>query len=131
MPRKVRSPDPIDIHVGSRVRARRQKLGMSQSKLAQALGVSFQQLQKYENGKNRIGSSRLQQAAKALEVPIGYFFEGTPGGAKQPRKVTDDYTKQFFKLPESLPLARAFTQISNRQVRSRLADLVELLANAK
>jgi transcriptional regulator with XRE-family HTH domain len=129
MPKKVRAPDPTDVHVGGRVRTRRQMLGMSQSKLAEALGVSFQQLQKYENGKNRMGSSRLQQAAHALDVSIGYFFEGAPGGgAKKPRKVLDDYTKQFFKMPESLPLARAFTQISNRQVRSQLAHLVELLA---
>jgi transcriptional regulator with XRE-family HTH domain len=129
MPKKVRAPDPTDVHVGSRLRARRQQLGMSQSKLAESLGVSFQQLQKYENGKNRMGSSRLQQAAHALDVSIGYFFEGAPGGgAKKPRKVLDDYTKQFFKMPESLPLARAFTQISNRQVRSQLAHLVELLA---
>jgi transcriptional regulator with XRE-family HTH domain len=131
MPKKVRAPDPTDVHVGSRVRTRRQMLGMSQSKLAEALGVSFQQLQKYENGKNRMGSSRLQQAAQALDVSIGYFFEGAPGGSKKPRKVLDDYTKQFFKMPESLPLARAFMQISNRQVRSQLANLVELLAESK
>jgi transcriptional regulator with XRE-family HTH domain len=79
MPKKVRAPDPTDVHVGSRVRG----LGMSQSKLADSLGGSFQQLQKYENGKNRMGSSRLQQAAQALDVSIGYFFEGAPGVSKK------------------------------------------------
>lgn len=128
MPKKARAPEPTDVYVGDRLRNRRRKLGMSQSKLAEALGVSFQQLQKYENGKNRMGSSRLQQAAQALDVPISYFFDGGPDASKLPRRVPDDHTKQFFKLPESLPLVRAFIQISDKRVRSQLASLVELLA---
>src|SRR5262245_25665917 len=79
---KTRDPNPIDVHVGSRMRMRRMMLGMTQEALAQAFGLTFQQVQKYEKGMNRMGSSRLQHAALVLDVDISFFFEGTPGGAK-------------------------------------------------
>src|SRR3954468_15383406 len=72
-------PNPIDRHVGSRVRMRRMMIGMSQERLGDALGLTFQQVQKYEKGTNRIGASRLQQIAEILQVPVSYFFEGSPG----------------------------------------------------
>ena len=77
---KTKGPNPIDIHVGSRMRMRRMALGMSQEKLAKALGLTFQQVQKYEKGANRMGSSRLQQAADVLGVAAAFFFEGAGGG---------------------------------------------------
>src|SRR5947207_14839601 len=73
-----KAPNPIDKHVGSRVRMRRMMLGMSQEKLGDALGLTFQQVQKYEKGTNRIGASRLQQISLILQVPVGFFFEGAP-----------------------------------------------------
>src|SRR5690606_13936188 len=75
-----KSPNPIDIHVGSRVRLRRMMLGMSQEKLGEGLGITFQQIQKYEKGTNRIGASRLQHIARILSVPVSFFFEDAPGG---------------------------------------------------
>lgn len=81
MPRRTtKGPNPIDIHVGSRLRKQRVMLGMSQASLAEAFGLTFQQVQKYESGMNRMGSSRLQQAASILGVPVSYFFEGGDGG---------------------------------------------------
>src|SRR5271165_2241955 len=74
-----KQPNPIDIHVGSRVRLRRMMLGMSQEKLGENLGITFQQIQKYEKGTNRIGASRLQHIARVLSMPVSYFFEGAPG----------------------------------------------------
>src|SRR5258708_13675075 len=77
---KTKVPNSIDIHVGSRLRMRRMMLGMSQEKLGEAFGLTFQQVQKYEKGVNRMGASRLQQAADILEVAVPFFFEGAPGG---------------------------------------------------
>lgn len=74
----TRGPDPIDVHVGSRVRQRRKMLGLSQTQLANELGLTFQQVQKYERGTNRIGSSKLWRISKTLDVPVNYFFEGLP-----------------------------------------------------
>src|SRR5271168_2400962 len=76
----IKAPNPIDKHVGARVRMRRLMIGMSQGKLGDALDVTFQQVQKYEKGANRIGASRLQQLARVLDVPPSYFFEGAPSG---------------------------------------------------
>jgi len=77
---KTKTPNPIDKHVGSRLRMRRMMLGMSQEKLGEAFGLTFQQVQKYEKGMNRISASRLQQAAQILDVSVPFFFEGAPGG---------------------------------------------------
>ena len=90
-----KAPNPIDKHVGSRVRMRRMMLSMSQEKLGDALGLTFQQVQKYEKGSNRIGASRLQQISLILQVPVSFFFEGAPpppggeaGSGKRPRRPT-------------------------------------------
>lgn len=86
-----KSPNPIDVHVGSRVRLRRMMLGMSQEKLGDALGITFQQIQKYEKGTNRIGASRLQHIARVLTIPVSFFFEDAPGseGAASPSPMTE------------------------------------------
>jgi transcriptional regulator with XRE-family HTH domain len=125
MPKKA--PNPIDKHVGSRVRMRRMMLGMSQEKLGDALGLTFQQVQKYEKGTNRIGASRLQQISLILQVPVSFFFEGAPtekadgfSEAPSPAYVTD-----FLASPEGLALVKAFMLIPNPKLRRRIVDLVQ------
>jgi transcriptional regulator with XRE-family HTH domain len=128
-------PNPIDKHVGSRVRMRRMMLGMSQEKLGDALGLTFQQVQKYEKGSNRIGASRLQQISLILQVPVSFFFEGAPsppgtaegfGEAASPAYVTD-----FLATTDGLALVKAFMRIPNAKLRRRVVDLVEEIAGAE
>ena len=130
MPQKV--PNPIDKHVGSRVRMRRMMLGMSQEKLGDALGLTFQQIQKYEKGSNRIGASRLQQISLILQVPVSFFFEGAPPppgretgfeDAPSPAYVTD-----FLATSDGLTLVKAFMRIPNSKLRRRIVELVEEMA---
>ncbi len=128
-----KSPNPIDIHVGGRVRMRRMLVGMSQDKLGEALGLTFQQVQKYEKGANRIGASRLFQIAKILEVPVEYFYEGIddvtgealPGfGESEPTP----WMTEFLSSPEGLQLCRYFSSIPDPKVRRRILDLVKSLS---
>jgi transcriptional regulator with XRE-family HTH domain len=128
-------PNPTDQHVGSRVRMRRQMLGMSQEKLADALGLTFQQVQKYEKGTNRISSSRLQHIARILKVPVAFFFDGGPvawlsSGGKSNVPSPDD-TLQFVATAEGLALTKAFMRIERRQVRRRIVELVKEIAGAE
>jgi transcriptional regulator with XRE-family HTH domain len=127
-----KAPNPIDKHVGSRVRMRRMMLSMSQEKLGDALGLTFQQVQKYEKGTNRIGASRLQQIANILQVPVSFFFEGAPhlpghiggmGEAPSPAYVSD-----FLATSDGLSLTKAFMRIKNSKLRRRIVDLVEQIA---
>ena len=127
-----KAPNPIDKHVGSRVRMRRMMLGMSQEKLGDALGLTFQQIQKYEKGTNRIGASRLQQISLILQVPVAFFFEGAPappgrpiglGEAPSPVYVTD-----FLATTDGLTLVKAFMGIQNPRLRRRIVELVEEMA---
>jgi transcriptional regulator with XRE-family HTH domain len=127
-----KAPNPIDKHVGSRVRMRRMMLAMSQEKLGDALGLTFQQVQKYEKGTNRIGASRLQQISLILQVPVSFFFEGAPapagksfepGDAPSPAYVTD-----FLATTDGLTLVKAFMRIPNAKLRRRIVDLVEEMA---
>ena len=124
-------PDPVDIYVGRTVRGRRLALGMSQSVLAERLGVPFQQLQKYEKGANRISASRLQQAARFLGVPVAYFFEGEPRGpvalASDARTTSSSAVIAFLSTKEGVQLNRAFTRIANRKLRRSLIGFVEAL----
>jgi transcriptional regulator with XRE-family HTH domain len=110
---------------------RRLLLGMSQEKLADALGLTFQQVQKYEKGTNRIGASRLQTLAGILGVPISFFFEGGPGSnraASQKTALSDmDFITEVLKTTEGQALVRAFSQIKDVRLKRRLVDLVELL----
>ncbi len=136
MPSK-KSPNPIDTHVGSRVRMRRMMLGMSQEKLGEHLGITFQQIQKYEKGTNRIGASRLQHIATVLQVPVSFFFEdapATPEEAQNPGFAEDRpaaYVTSFLTSSEGLALNRAFVRIRSSQVRRKVVDLVESLADTE
>jgi transcriptional regulator with XRE-family HTH domain len=132
-----KSPNPIDRHVGSRVRMRRVMLGMSQEKLGEALGLTFQQVQKYEKGVNRIGASRLQQISRTLDVPPSYFFEGAPSfdtasSAPPAAGVAEDappsYIADFLSTAEALSLNMAFARIHDPKIRKRIVDLVCSLA---
>jgi transcriptional regulator with XRE-family HTH domain len=132
-----KSPNPIDKHVGSRVRMRRMMLSMSQEKLGDALGLTFQQVQKYEKGTNRIGASRLQQISQILQVPVSFFFDGAPhvpgsaraegmGEAPSPAYVSD-----FLATSDGLALTKAFMRISDPKLRRRIVDLVEQIASSE
>ncbi|WP_430514411.1 helix-turn-helix domain-containing protein [Pannonibacter phragmitetus] len=127
-----KAPNPIDVHVGSRVRLRRMMLGMSQEKLGESLGITFQQIQKYEKGTNRIGASRLQHISTVLKVPVAFFFEDAPGspddfegfGESQPTS----YVVDFLSSSEGLSLNKAFVRIEDPKVRRKIVDLVRALA---
>jgi transcriptional regulator with XRE-family HTH domain len=129
-----KAPNPVDKHVGARVRMRRMMLSMSQEKLGDALGLTFQQVQKYEKGTNRIGASRLQQISNILQVPVSFFFDGAPhvpgtgrfegmGEAPSPAYVSD-----FLATSDGLALTKAFMRIHDSKLRRRIVDLVEQIA---
>jgi len=119
-----RSPHKVDTHVGARLRMRRLMLRMSQTKLAEALGLTFQQIQKYEKGTNRIGAGRLQEIADIMEVPISFFFDGTSRSAHQKEAMPDHVTK-LMTTREGLALSRAFAAIEDKKLRQRIVDLIE------
>jgi transcriptional regulator with XRE-family HTH domain len=122
---RTKGPSPIDIHVGSRVRMRRMMLGMSQEKLADGFGISFQQVQKYEKGMNRMGASRLQQAADILEVAVPFFFEGgTDRPFKSASYLSPSYVDNFVSSEDGLRLMKAFMR-----VRPALQRRIVALAN--
>ncbi len=127
-----KTPNPIDKHVGSRVRMRRVLIGMSQERLGSALGLTFQQVQKYEKGTNRIGASRLQQIAGVLSVPPAFFFEDVPGGEAQAASFAEDgsgFVVDFLSTSEGLLLNKAFVRIKEPKVRRKIIDLVNALAD--
>jgi transcriptional regulator with XRE-family HTH domain len=124
-----KSPNQIDKHIGSRVRARRIMLGMSQEKLADAIGLTFQQIQKYEKGVNRIGASRLLHIAGILDVSIEFFFEGLPG-LRAGGFSDDSLVADFLTRPESDRLVRGFLKLKDDEARRKVADLVDWLASA-
>ncbi|GLS18413.1 transcriptional regulator [Labrys miyagiensis] len=129
-----KAPNPIDQHVGSRVRIRRVLTGMSQEKLGEALGLTFQQVQKYEKGTNRIGASRLQHIASILGVTISFFFEGLPSETSAARAQAMDesdtsHVIEFLSTTEGLQLNKAFARIKDPKVRRRVVDLVSTLSN--
>jgi transcriptional regulator with XRE-family HTH domain len=123
-----KSPNQIDRHIGSRVRARRTMLGMSQERLADALGLTFQQVQKYEKGVNRIGASRLLQIAGILDVGIEFFFEGLPG-LRAGGFSSDSLMAEFLTRSESDRLVRGFLRLKDDEARRKVADLVDWLAS--
>ena len=126
-----KAPNPIDKHVGSRVRMRRMMLSMSQEKLGDALGLTFQQVQKYEKGTNRIGASRLQQIAHILQVPVSFFFEGAPhsaGHGGMSEATSPAYVADFLATSDGLSLTKAFMRIKSSKLRRRIVDLVEQIA---
>ncbi|MCH4541148.1 MULTISPECIES: helix-turn-helix domain-containing protein [Brucella/Ochrobactrum group] len=126
-----KKPNPIDVHVGSRIRLRRNMLGLSQEKLGESLGITFQQIQKYEKGTNRVGASRLQAISAILSVPVSFFFEDAPGSSNQAGFAEDNeatYVVDFLNSNEGVQLTRAFTKISDPKVRRKIIDLVKSLA---
>ncbi|WP_343893889.1 helix-turn-helix domain-containing protein [Craurococcus roseus] len=139
-PDREHRPSPIDVHVGGRVRLRRTLMGMSQERLGEALGLTFQQVQKYERGVNRIGASRLFDLARVLDVPIGFFFDDMPdgvGGGASPglprRSVSgfadsqDGFEDDTLHRRETLELVRAYYRITDPAVRKRVFDLIKSL----
>lgn len=128
-------PNPIDKHVGSRVRMQRVLIGMSQERLGGALGLTFQQVQKYEKGTNRIGASRLQQIAGILNVPPAFFFDKMPDehasahGAPGLAEDGNGFVTDFLSTPEGLMLNKAFLRIKEARVRKKIIDLVNALAD--
>ncbi len=129
MPRRKRrtiqehGPHPTDVHVGSRVRVRRTMLGMSQEKLGESVGLTFQQMQKYERGMNRIGASRLYELSGVLGVPVSYFFEGLDDARSKGGE--DTLTKR-----ETLELVKAYYGIKSNKMRERLFELTKTIAKA-
>ena len=132
-------PSPVDVHVGARVRMRRTLLGMTQTKLGEAIGLAFQQVQKYERGASRIGSSRLFDLSRVLDVPVGYFFDDMPTAvaaispAKKKRgraKKPPSYEPDPMATRETMELVRAYYEISDPQIRKRLFELTKTLGAA-
>lgn len=131
-----RRANPIDIHVGSRVRFRRMLLGMSQEKLGERLGLTFQQVQKYEKGINRIGASRLFELSRVLGVPVQFFYDDAPATGSQQHaapgfaeRSSDSHVFEFLSSREGLELNRAFSRITDPKVRKSVLDLVRSLAD--
>jgi len=129
-------PDPADIHVGSRLKMRRTLLGLSQEKLGEAVGLTFQQIQKYERGANRIGASRLYQFSRILNVPVSYFFEDmpeipgdkTPGLAHPPQEAYEG--EEQMGRRETLELVRAYYRILDPTVRKRILEMIKALGSS-
>jgi len=126
-------PDPIDVHVGSRVRKRRTFLGKSQTNIGEALGLTFQQIQKYERGANRISSSRLFKLSKLLTVPVVYFFEEMPNQLKEDARnfkgeKPEPFDQDRLATDETLGLVRNYYKIKNPKVRKRIFEFIKSVA---
>lgn len=138
-------PSPIDVHVGSRIRLRRTLMGMSQERLGDALGLTFQQVQKYERGVNRVGASRLFDLSKVLDVPVSFFFDDIPGTTPEPQNVVVGARRSWgfaeaqepfgtsanddmLHRRETLEMVRAYYRITDPAVRKRMFDLIKSLA---
>jgi transcriptional regulator with XRE-family HTH domain len=129
-----RDPNFIDVHVGNRIRVRRQLIGMSQEKLGELLGITFQQVQKYEKGSNRISASRLFYAAKTLGVPVQFFFDDLPGleaagGFGEPRE--EDSVMSSLMNAEGVAIAKAFRDADSTAKRKLIAGMAKLIADSK
>ncbi|WP_332065347.1 helix-turn-helix domain-containing protein [Bartonella sp. CB189] len=124
-----KKPDPIDIYVGTRIRLRRNILGLTQEKLGEKLGITFQQIQKYEKGTNRIGASRLQAIAEIMDVPVSYFFDKNMASQHVDGFAeSDNNFMDFCSSNEGIQLMRAFTNISDAKVRRKIIDLAKALS---
>lgn len=119
-------PHPIDRHVGARIRIRRREAGLTQSQLAEAVGVTFQQVQKYERAANRISASKLWEIAQVLGVSVAYFYEGL-GEPAHAERASPDVVHALVLTPEGAALAAAFPQIRERRVRRKIVELARLL----
>lgn len=130
-----RRPNPVDAHVGNRVRMRRMLLGMSQEKLGELLGLTFQQVQKYEKGVNRVGASRLYELSRVLSVPVQFFYEdvqdvndGTDAAPGFGESASESYVVEFLSSREGLELNKSFVKITDPKLRRTVIDLVRSLA---
>ena len=142
-PDKESRPSPIDVHVGSRIRLRRTLLGMSQERLGEALGLTFQQVQKYERGVNRVGSSRLFDLSRVLDVPISFFFDDMPDalsssyGAPSHKRLSgfaesqEGFADDTLNRRETLELVRAYYRITDPSVRKRVFELIKSMGPAE
>ncbi|QIE57242.1 helix-turn-helix transcriptional regulator [Pikeienuella piscinae] len=134
----LKTPNPVDVHVGSRVRLRRMTLGMSQERLGRLLGLTFQQIQKYEKGANRIGASRLFAISRVLDAPIQFFFDELPDEAaaglakdapkRKAEQPGDIRVADYVATAEGLELNRSFHRITDQATRRHLAELVRSVA---
>jgi transcriptional regulator with XRE-family HTH domain len=129
----METPNPINVRVGARLRLRRNMLGLSQERLGEMIGLTFQQVQKYERGANRIGASRLYQLSRVLDVPVSFFFDNTDpvrapamGGLAEP--IAETFATDLLRQPETLELVGAFFAVDDATVRQRLLDLAKALA---
>ena len=129
----AKPPNSVDKHVGSRLRMRRIMFGMSQEKLGEALGLTFQQVQKYEKGTNRIAASRIQQICEILQVPVSFLFEGSPTDISKAADLSEvpspAYVYDFLATSEGLALTRAFTRITEPKLRRSIVNIVEQIAS--
>ena len=123
-------PNPVDVQVGARIRTRRLLIGMNQETLARALGLTFQQVQKYEGGANRVSASRLSQIADILDVTIGYFFSDLGTGDEAPDR-SDLEARERLQRPETIELIRAFYAIADSGTRRQFLDMVKAVAQAQ
>lgn len=127
-----KSPNPVDVHVGSRVRLRRMLIGLSQEKLGLSMGLTFQQIQKYEKGVNRIGASRLYKLSQVLDVPVQFFFEGMSSGNDQAspglaEPDTESFLYEFLNTRDGLELNRAFIKVTDPEQRRSIVELVRAM----
>ncbi len=130
-----RQPDPVDVHVGGRLRMRRMLVGMSQEKLGESLGLTFQQVQKYEKGTNRIGASRLYKISQILSVPVNFFFDNIPSEENRQNHYgfsensSDNFAYDFMNSAEGFQLGQAFSLIKDVRIRRRVIDLVRSISD--
>jgi transcriptional regulator with XRE-family HTH domain len=127
----VRNPNPVDRHVGLRLRMRRKELGVSQERLAEVIGLTFQQVQKYERAANRISASKLWEVAQALEVPVAYFYEGLgdPAVADDDDAAPSETMHDFLMTGEGMQLASLFPRIPQGPLRRKILELVRVMAD--
>jgi transcriptional regulator with XRE-family HTH domain len=127
----IKSPNTVDVHIGKRIKMRRLMLNISQGDLGKHCRITFQQIQKYENGTNRVSASRLQEFAKLLQVPVAFFFDGLPPHDAKTRKAAPaDLAQRLLSTREGIDLTKAFISIDDRSLRRSIVSLVEQIANA-
>jgi transcriptional regulator with XRE-family HTH domain len=128
-PEEPAGPNPIDRHVGLRIRMRRKELGISQERLAESIGLTFQQVQKYERAANRVSASKLWEMSRALATNISYFYEGLGDGIEAPgSNLPRESMQDFLLTPEGIELAAVFPKIAKGRVRRKILDLVRAMA---
>jgi len=127
----ARGVNSVDVHVGQKVRLRRSLMNLSQERLGEALGITFQQVQKYEKGVNRIGASRLFEIAQVLEVPISFFFEGLNAEANAGFSDNDQtpYVNDLISSPDGIQLAKAYSRLPNAEIRRKFIELMKVVAD--